>query len=140
MGPPELQQAKAMGYAVSLNSLNKLMPNFQYGFITFSSNLLEDNPDAGKRFLVAYLKGVQQYNQGKTPRNLEILGKYLGMDDTALNRAFWTPVYADARINQSDITAYQDFLQEIGMVEEKVNVDQLIDTRFLEYAQEIVKP
>lgn len=140
MGPPEVQQVQAMGYAVSLNSINKLMPNFQYGFVTFGDNLLKKNPEAGKRFLVAYLQGIQQYNQGKTKRNLEILGKYLSMDEATLNQAFWTPIFSDARIKNEDILMFQDWLKEINLIDTKVDINQLVDTRLLDSARKTFKP
>jgi NitT/TauT family transport system substrate-binding protein len=140
MGPPELQQAVAMGYAVSLNSINKLMPNFQYGFVTFGDNLLKNNPEAGKRFLVAYLQGIQQLNQGKTKRNLEILGKYLGMDEATLNRAYWTPIFPDARIKNEDILVFQDWLKEIKLIDTKMDISRLVDTSLLDSARKAFKP
>ena len=78
----------------------------------FGPNLLEKNPEAGKKFLVAYMQGIQEYNQGKTARNLEIIGKYLEMDEAALNEAYWTPIYADARIVSADILSWESFYKE----------------------------
>jgi NitT/TauT family transport system substrate-binding protein len=140
MGPPELQRAIAMGAAVSLGSLNQLMPGFQYGFLAYGSNLLDNNPEAGKKFMVAFLQGVQKYNEGKTAQNKEIIGKYLAMDDAILDKTFWTPIYPDARIRTEDVLIFQDFLQEIGFVDIKVAADQLIDTKFIEYANKTVIP
>jgi ABC-type nitrate/sulfonate/bicarbonate transport system substrate-binding protein len=140
MGSPELQKAIALGAAVSLGSLNQLMPGFQYGFFAYGPNLLDKNPEAGKKLMVAYLQGVKQYNEGKTARNKEIIGKYLGMENAMLEKTFWTPIYPDSRIRINDVLIFQDWLQENGFVDKKVAADQLIDTRFIEYANKMLKP
>jgi NitT/TauT family transport system substrate-binding protein len=140
MGPPDLQRAITLAAAVSLGSLNQLMPGFQYGFLAYGPNLLDNNPEAGKKFMVAFLQGVNQYLEGKTARNKEIIGTYLGMDDATLEKTYWTPVYPDGRIRISDVLLFQDWLQEAGLVDKTVAADQLIDARFIEYANEAVGP
>ncbi|MFQ5924492.1 MAG: ABC transporter substrate-binding protein [Dehalococcoidia bacterium] len=140
MGTPHIQRIEALGYAVTLDSLNNLMPGFQYGFVIFGPNLLDDNPELGEKFMVAYLQGVRQYAQGKTESNLGILEKYIGLDEETLRQACWSRVYPDARINVEDILTFQDWAYDNGFVDEKVTAEQLIDTRFIEYANQVLGP
>jgi NitT/TauT family transport system substrate-binding protein len=140
MGPPELQRGVSLGYTVILDSLNRIMPGFQSGFVVYGPNLLEKNPEAGKKFMVAYLQGVQLYNMGKTARNMEVIGKYLAMDQAALNEAYWTPIYADGRIITADVLEWQNFYKENNLVDKAVGIGDMTNTTFLEYAVKIVKP
>ena len=140
LGTPHNHQIEALGYAATLDSLNNLMPDFQQSFIVFGPSLLDDNPELGRKFMVAYLQGVRQYNQGKTKRNLEIIEKHLGMDEETLSQICLSPVYPDARIIIEDILTFQDWLYEEGLVDKKVTAEQLIDTRFVDYANEVLGP
>ena len=67
------------GYGVVWNPWEKLLPNFQFSVNMYGPNFLEKNPEFGKKYMIAYLKGVRQYNQGKTDRNVEIIAKYTEM-------------------------------------------------------------
>ncbi|HEX7978763.1 MAG TPA: ABC transporter substrate-binding protein, partial [Gemmatimonadaceae bacterium] len=46
-----------------------VVPGFQWGVIAFSERLLTKDRETGIRFMRAYERGVEQYRQGKTPRN-----------------------------------------------------------------------
>jgi NitT/TauT family transport system substrate-binding protein len=50
---------------------SEVMPNAQFTVLTFGPGILQSNPEAGQRFMLAYLKAVRQLNEGKTPRNIE---------------------------------------------------------------------
>ena len=75
------------GHAVCWMPGQQAIPDFQFGFVVYGPTLLEENPDVGRRFMVAYFQGVRQYNQGKTKRNLEILAKHTGLDQQLLKQA-----------------------------------------------------
>jgi NitT/TauT family transport system substrate-binding protein len=140
VGSPSNQQIKALGYAITLESAEKVMPGFQQGVVIFGPSLLDKNPELGKKFMVAYLKGCRQYNQGKTKRNLEILEKYTGLDENTLLQSCWYPFYPDGRIKVKDILTFQDWAYDNGFVDKKITSEQLIDTRFIEYANEVLGP
>jgi NitT/TauT family transport system substrate-binding protein len=131
LGTPNNQQAQDLGYGVTISSANRVLPGFQTGFIIFGSNLLEKNPDAGKRFIAAYLKGLKQFAKGKTDRNLEIMEKYTGLTRATLTATCWNPVPTSATIKTADILAFQDWAFQSGYVDKKLTVDQLVDTRFV---------
>jgi NitT/TauT family transport system substrate-binding protein len=133
-------QAKSLGYAVVLKSIDELLPGFQQGFVIFGPNLLERNPEVGKKFVIAYLKGARQWAQGKTERNLEIIQKYLGLDEEALAQAEWPQVYLDGRIRVEDILTFQDWLYDNKLVDQKLTIDQLVDTRFIDHANRVLGP
>lgn len=137
---PLLERIDALGYATTLVAFNSLMPDFQIAFVIFGPSLLDDSPELGEKFMVAYLKGVRQFAQGKTERNLEILERNIGLDKETLLQACWPPVYPDGRINVEDIVTFQDWAYESGFIDEKVPVEQLIDTRFTEYASQKLGP
>jgi NitT/TauT family transport system substrate-binding protein len=140
VGSLQQGQLDTEGYAVTLESLSTLMPGFQYGFVMFGPSLLKDNPEAGKQFMIAYLKAARQYMQGKTERNLEIAQKYLGMDRETLLQSPWPPVSTDGTVRGQDVLDFQNWAYENGLVDKEVPADQLLDTTFIDYANKVLGP
>lgn len=139
LGSPYSEKVKSLGYAVTIQSADKVIPGFQKVFVMYGPNLLEKNPELGKKFMVAFLKGLRQYNQGRTERNVAIIEKYL-MDRETLLSAPWDPMYSDGRIKVEDILAFQDWAYANGLVDKQVTKEQLVDTRFIEYANRALGP
>jgi NitT/TauT family transport system substrate-binding protein len=126
------------GYSVIWNPAQKVIPNFQVGIILFGPTLLEGNPDAGRRFMIAYLKAVRQYNEGKTERNLEILGRYTKLDLNLLKELCWPSFRADGRINLDSLLDFQAWALEKGYINTPVTKEQLWDSRFIDYADQLL--
>jgi len=126
------------GHGVVWMPVQKVVPDFQFGLMMYGPNLLEKNPDAGRRFMVAYLKAVRQYNQGKTPRNLEILANRTGLDKDLLIKACWAQVHSDGRINVNSIKDFKEWALTNGYLEGPVSKDLFIDTRFIEHANKVL--
>ena len=98
------------------------------------------NPgDLGKRFMVAFLKGVAQCNEGKTDRNLEILEKYLDLDKEFLREACWPSVNSDGTINTKTVLEFQEWAFEKGLIDNIVPIEQFWDPSFIEYALQEIK-
>ena len=140
IGSLQIGQLNSGGYAVTLESFSRLIPGFEYGFVMFGPSILKDNPEAGKKFMVAYLKGARQYMQGKTERNLEIAQKYLEMDRETLLQTPFSPVQTDGTVHAQDVLDFQDWAYDSGLVDKKVTIEQLVDTSFADYANQILGP
>src|SRR5690606_21092852 len=61
-----------------------IAPHLQFGVLLYGRNMLEGDPEIGVRFMTAYLRGVRQYNAGKTERNIEIMTKYTNLEPDLL--------------------------------------------------------
>ena len=127
------------GHAVLWMPMSKVVPDFQFGVVLFGPNLLDKNPEAGKRFMIAYLKGVEQYRKGKTERNLEILMAHTGLDRELLKQACWPPFRAGGCINSESVLDFQAWAREKGYLEKSVTQEQFWDARFVDYAEQIMK-
>jgi len=126
------------GHAVLWMPMNQVVPDFQFGVVLFGPNLLDKNPEAGKRFMVAYLKGVEQYRKGKTGRNLEILVAHTGLDRELLKQACWPPFRASGRINSESVLDFQAWAIEKEYLARSVTQEQFWDARFVDYAEQIM--
>ena len=133
IGEPKLSRALKDGLVMWKRSID-VLPDFQYSVILFGPNLLDRRPGIGERFMRAYLRGVRQYLQGKTPRNLELLGQFLELDRQTLTDMCWSPVNPDGRLNTASLLAFQDWLIGRKLEDRALSLSEMIDTRFLEAA------
>jgi NitT/TauT family transport system substrate-binding protein len=138
LGSMHARPAESLGYAEILEPFSEFIPNCQTCFMMFGPSILENNPEAGKKFMVAYLKGVEQYMQGKTDRNVEIAEKYTGIDREKILDVPWPPMYEDGRVNEEDLAAFQDWAYEQGLVDEKLDIEEIVNTSFIDYANDIL--
>jgi len=116
-----------------------IFPNFELSMIIFGPTLLEKNPEAGKRFMVAYLKAVDLYNQGKTDRNVEIISKYTELPPETVKQACWQTIKADGSINSQSILDFQDWAIAKGYQDSALNLEELWDSTYINYANQVLK-
>lgn len=127
------------GHAVLWMPLHQVVPDFQFAFVLYGPTLLDENLDAGRRFMVAYLKAVQQYNQGKTERNLEILAKHTDLDEELLKQACWPSFHDDGQINVQSVLDFQEWAVGKEYLDSPITEEQFWDPSFIEYANEILR-
>jgi NitT/TauT family transport system substrate-binding protein len=137
-GEPWVTRMLKAGNAVIWKPAEQVIPDFQIQFILYGPTLLDENPDVGRRFMVVYLKGAQQYNQGKTERNLEILAKYTELDRELLMQVCWPAIRDDGQINVQSVLDYQAWAVEKGYLDSPVTEDQFWDPSFVEYANQVL--
>jgi NitT/TauT family transport system substrate-binding protein len=138
-GEPWVTRLVQSGRGVLWVPVQEAIPGFQFSAIMYGPNLLEKNPEAGKRFMVAYFKGVRQYNQGKTDRNLEIIAKYTRLDKKLLEKACWPQFRNDGRMNIQSIKDFQNWAAAKGYLDRALPEDALMDFSFVEYANNVLK-
>lgn len=113
---------------------NDIMPGTSYGFIAYGQRMLND-PDLGERFMIAYLQGARQYNEGKTERNLDILEAVTGQDRALLEASCFTQIRSDGAINLDSIIAFQEWAVSYNFIDRVItDPDALINTRFIDAA------
>jgi NitT/TauT family transport system substrate-binding protein len=133
-GDPWVTRLLDTGKLAVWRAYEDVVPNMQVGIVAYGPNLLEDDSDAGLRFMTAYLQAVRQYNQGKTDRNLEILAEYTNLTTELLQRACWPPIADDAHVNLDTILDYQTWGIGKGLVTTPAEASALYDPRFIEDA------
>lgn len=119
-------------------SINQVIPDFQFALLLYGPTLLEKNPEAGKRLMIAYLKAVRQYNQGKTERNLKMITKRTRLEEEFLKKVCWSPHRNSGEINIRSVLDFQAWGAKKGFIEKEVSPDQFWDPRFIEYANKVL--
>jgi len=109
----------------------KIVPDFQFSTITFGERLLYKDRDTGARFLRAYNRGVAQYLEGKTERNVAIIAKATGEAPDLIRRACWLPMRSDLSVNWQSLEEFQTWAKKEGLIQHILTRDQVIDSTFV---------
>lgn len=130
---PWLSRILADGHEVLVNA-NEVVPDLSFAAVLFGSSLLSERREAGRRFIAAYLRGVQQYLQGKTPRNIELLSRATQLDAASLHQACWPSVGTDGAILTEAMQDYQRWGLERGLLDRVVDPEEYWDPSFIREA------
>lgn len=131
----ELAQALRHGQRV-WKSLAELAPQSQFSVLTFGPRLLQKDRALGVRVLAAYLRGVRRYNEGKTPRNVQILARQTRMNPADITGACWTPIRPDGAIVAPDWIEFQSWAESRDQIPRPVPLSLLTDADILRAANE----
>src|SRR5262249_49108465 len=106
----------------------------------YSQDFAEKNPKAGKRFAKAYVRALRDWHEaGTTGRDRawinDMIIKHTQLKDRpTVEQQPLTAVNPDGYVNREAISAAQDWFFERGYVQRKVDLNQIIDTQFVDYA------
>lgn len=120
------------GNAVILSTAEDDIGPLQGSVLAFGPRLVDEDRELGARFMAAYLKGVQKYNEGKTEENLQAVADKTGQDIELLREACWPPIRDDGWIDFSYLDRYQQWNVETGQIEEMITEEQFWDQSILE--------
>lgn len=138
IGEPWITRIVRTGHAALWLPAQEVIPDFQWVMITYGPTLLQENPTAGQHFMVAYLKAVRQYNQGKTARNLEILAKYTELAPDLLQEACWPAIRDSGEITVQSMLDFQAWAAAKGLLDGTITEEQFWDPSFIEYANQVL--
>jgi NitT/TauT family transport system substrate-binding protein len=128
-------QAIAAGVGSRLVDFADVIPGEPTAFVFMGPTLLDHNRPLGIRFLAAYLRALQRYNQGPTSRNVETVAAYTGLDREVVRRGGWIGIHADGSVDINRVRRYQDWLYEIGLIAVRSPITAVIETALLEQAR-----
>jgi NitT/TauT family transport system substrate-binding protein len=109
VGEPPLSNALSEGWAGVVATSNDVAPHHQTSLLVYGKHLLHDDPDLGRRFMRAYLRGVRRYNEGKSERNVAIISRYTKLPPATVRRACWIAISNDGRIDPGAIQPFLDW-------------------------------
>lgn len=101
--------------------------------------ILDKDPELGRRFMVAYLQGVRQYNLGKTERNMEILSEYTHLDRDLLQRSCWLPIDPSGDLPKKPVRDYMDWMYDNNQTTQILDDDRVFDMSYVTYANSVLQ-
>ena len=140
LGGPLAQRAVEKGIAIMWRGSGDLAPGHHISLVLFSPKFIDQRPDVARRYMVAYMKGVRAYHDAmfngvNKDQVVKILMKAAKIKDPKLIPGT-VPITVDQNltVNRDAIAWDQDWYASHGYVKSKIDVDKVIDTRFVDYA------
>ena len=133
-GEPFLTRMVQHGVALPWISAGEVLPEFQFAIVAYGPKLLREKPDVGQGFMKAFLRGVRQFNEGKTARNLELLAKATGLEADLLRQMAWPYMRNDGQVNVRSVIEFQKWALAAGFLDREVRPQEFWDPRFVEQA------
>lgn len=134
LSEPWITRAQTTGAGEIWIPFSDLIPNQSLGTIVFGPSILEDNPEAGTRFMIAYLKAVEQFNQGKTDRNVEIIANYTKLSPEEIKASCWTSFKPDGSMDIDGVLAFQEWAFSKGFMDDELAPDEFWTSQFIDEA------
>lgn len=106
---PTLSIGLSEGWAGVVATAERVAPGHQMAILVYGKRLLHDDPQLGRRFMRAYLRGVRRYSEGKTERNIAILSRYTKLPPELIRRACWITIANDGRIDPKSVQPFLDW-------------------------------
>lgn len=133
---PNLSNGVSKGMYRVIASAESVAPGQQHGVVMFGKRLLYDDPELGRRFMRAYLRGVRRYNEGKTKRNIEIITRQTKLPAEIIKRSCWLPIASDGRIEIKSTNALLEWSMAQGYLDARMPIDKWWDPRFVDAANQ----
>lgn len=125
---------------------DEVYPNQQSAVILYSPVFTDKHPEQARAFMVAYVKGLRDYNdafeKGKNKDEIiRILSAATEMKDADIYRKV-TPVglHPDGRLNVQSLKDDARWFLEHGYLKEMPNVDAIVDSSFVDAAVKVLGP
>jgi NitT/TauT family transport system substrate-binding protein len=141
---PSAYQAEKLGAGVRIMGDDQIYPNHQLATVFYSGQFIKSKPEAARKFMRAYLRGVRDFNDAVVDGKLEgpkgeaviaILTEDSLVKDPDIYRAITvTACDPDGRVNVDSLKEDLDIFRKEGLIEGKVTVEQVLDTSFAEAA------
>ena len=140
LSEPWITRAQTQNAGTVWKPLAELIPNYTQGALIYGPSIMDGDHEVGVRFMVAYLKAIQQFNQGKTDRNVEIIAKYTKLTPEEIKQACWTSFKPDAKIDSAGLMSFAQWTVDKSYVDAPLTVDQILDNEFVDGANRILNP
>lgn len=137
---PFMSNLVASGVGARLLSGNDLFPNHTVSVVLYAPSFADDRTDLARRWMVAYLRGVRDYNaafgEGRgLDEAIGVFVQYLPIKDPAIYRAMGVPLLnPSGTVDGANVALQQEMYVRLGLVTTPVDMSRAIDTRFTDYA------
>jgi NitT/TauT family transport system substrate-binding protein len=128
------------GWAVRWRGVDEILPNAQIVVMAYAPRFVQEEPEAARRWMLAYLKGVREYNDAyhkgiNRDAVIQMLTQATAVKDPAMwNKMVWPALHGDGTINMASIRQGEEWFLKQGMVRQPVDLDRFVDTSFAEWA------
>jgi NitT/TauT family transport system substrate-binding protein len=128
---PWVTRLVADGNVPILKPASQVVPGSESAITMLGPKLIDQNSDVGMRFMLAYLKSVRTYKQGKTQQTLNTLSKYTKLDTSTLQQMCWPAIRGDGAVNVDSLLDFQSWAMQKGLQTTALTREQMWDPSFV---------
>jgi NitT/TauT family transport system substrate-binding protein len=136
---PAAARAVSRGVAVKWREMADIRPGIQFTVVLYAPQFAQDT-EAARRWMVAYLRGVRDYNDAfKKNRGraeiVEILTRQTSVKDPGLYEEMgFAYIDPNGRVEETGLTEQLQWYREQGLVTEAADLKQVLDLGFADFA------
>ena len=137
---PLVAKAVEKGIAVRVMGDDEIYPSQQSAVIMYSPVFMQKQPDLAKAFMVAYVKGMRDYNDAfesniNKESVINILMKHTKVKDReTYDKVATVGLHPDAMLNIETMKHDAAWLHAKGYVKQKPDIDQVANLSYVEHA------
>lgn len=151
--PPDPATTIAIERGIAVSILNgwDVYPVHQVAVTLYGGRFATENPDAGRRFMRAFLKGVRFHNDALNEKGeftgakgdevVKILTEYGPWKDPKVYRSFILAFCdPDGELHMESLQEDIDIFQRLKLLEKPVDIKKVVDRTFLDWALKELGP
>ena len=127
---------------------DEMLPNHLLAVILYAPKFVAEQPDVAKRMIVAYLRGVRDYNDAffknipaKRQAVVNALVKYTPLKDPKLYEAIVVQgLDPNGKVPISSLEADQEFFLSAGHQQQAIDLSKVVDPSYAEAAVQVLGP
>jgi NitT/TauT family transport system substrate-binding protein len=145
---PYVSLAVQRAGAVKWRGSQELVPNQVAATLMYTNQFIEQRPDVARDLMVAYLLGVRAYNDAFMKKQPEALARARDTilrrtdlrDPELLERIEVGYINPNGLFDRAALAADYQWFRQHGGLTESVDLDQIVDDRFVQYAVSVLGP
>lgn len=144
MVEPIVTQVLQKGIATKWRLASDIYPFHTTGVVLYSPKFMSEQPEAAKKFMVAYLKGVRDFNEAllkdkNKAQIVQILVKNTNVKDQSLfDQMSPSGLNNDGYVNVEGMSADQEWYVAQGLIRQKQDMKDIVDNQFVDYALKVL--
>jgi NitT/TauT family transport system substrate-binding protein len=134
------------GLGAFFRGVDEYYPNMQFSVVLFGPQFAQNQSEAARRWMVAFLRGVRDYNDAlrkgiNKADTIALILKHVPLRDASLfDKAGFTALNPDGKLNLQGVRDDLQWFVDQGQVPQAPDMSQVIDTSFAEYAVQRLGP
>jgi NitT/TauT family transport system substrate-binding protein len=143
---PMVAAAVEKDIAVRVAGDDEIYPNQQSAAIFYSPIFMEKHPEQAKGFMVAYVKGLRDYNDAFEKNKgkdeiINILTKHTKIKDAAIySKVVPVGLSPDGMVNMLSLKQDAQWYHEKGYVKALPDIDNIVDLSYAKHAVQVLGP
>jgi NitT/TauT family transport system substrate-binding protein len=137
---PYLTKAVQDGIAVKVADVYEVYPDQQSAAIFYSSRFIREHRDLAEKFMVAYLKGVREYDNAfirgiDKAKTIALLKKYIEIESGSIwDNMIPVGLNPNGFLNKRSLTEDAAWYKKYGFIEQVPDIDKAVDESFVKKA------